>query len=80
MNNGLNSPAFTLANEGYDVWLGNTRGNTFSRKHLTLDPSDDEDEFWDFSWEKAGIFDVSATVDFISDHTGFDTVPYIGHS
>jgi pimeloyl-ACP methyl ester carboxylesterase len=71
MTNGDKSIAFTLANEGYDVWLGNTRGNTFSKKHERLDESDDENEFWDFSWEKAGIYDVSATVDFISNKTGF---------
>jgi len=80
MTNGASSAAFTLANAGYDVWLGNTRGNTFSRKHVKLDPSDDEDEFWDFSWEKAGIYDISATVDFISNKTGFSKVPYVGHS
>lgn len=30
------APPFTLVDEGYDVWLGNNRGNRFAQAHLTL--------------------------------------------
>lgn len=40
----LNSPdrnlPLILADNGFDVWIANTRGTRFSRRHTSMDPSD----------------------------------------
>ena len=37
---------FILADNGFDVWLGNVRGNTYGLRHVKYPV--DSDEFWDF--------------------------------
>ncbi|KAG5861914.1 hypothetical protein JTB14_032103 [Gonioctena quinquepunctata] len=74
------SLGFVLADAGFDVWLGNNRGNTWSRNHMTLDPNEDVQQFWDFSFEDCGIYDLPAKIDYIIGKTGQDKIFYIGHS
>lgn len=56
------APAFVAARAGYDVWLGNSRGNTFSRAHVSLDPDHNEKKFWDFTWFDMGQYDLPAVI------------------
>ena len=72
------APAFNLVRAGYDVWLGNNRGTRWSEKHSSLDPQ--FKEYWDFSWEEFGTFDIPAFINEIKKQTGFKKVSYIGHS
>nr|CAI5863806.1 unnamed protein product [Callosobruchus analis] len=74
------SLAMRLADQGYDVWIGNSRGTTYSRKHKTLNPDEDKEKFWDFSFHELGYYDLPACVDYILDRTKAKTLSYIGHS
>ena len=48
------APAFVTSRKGYDVWLGNTRGNTYSRAHVSLDPDKNKRQFWAYDFEQMG--------------------------
>lgn len=69
---------YLLYIDGYDVWLGNVRGNKYSRNHITLSP--DSFEFWDFSFNEFGLYDLPAMVDFILSKTRQSSLVYIGFS
>jgi hypothetical protein len=43
--------AYLLADEGYDVWMGNARGNVFSTKHNKLSAM--LPAFWSFRYVSA---------------------------
>ncbi|XP_023289897.1 uncharacterized protein LOC105699294 [Orussus abietinus] len=73
-----NGLAYILADRGYDVWLGNNRGNVYSRNHTVISPTDKN--FWDFSFHELGVYDLPATIDHIIDITGFGRVLFVGHS
>ncbi|KAF2889576.1 hypothetical protein ILUMI_16597, partial [Ignelater luminosus] len=80
VNMGENSLGFILADRGYDVWLANYRGSTWSRKHINLNPDVDRKEFWDWSFQDIGSYDLPAFVDYILHATKHENLFYIGHS
>jgi len=71
---------FLLADAGYDVWMGNYRGNTYSRNHTFLDPSQHEDGFWEFTWDEMAKYDLPAQIEKVLAVSGASELQYIGHS
>ncbi|CAL4119912.1 unnamed protein product [Meganyctiphanes norvegica] len=78
----MNSPdealAYILAEEGYDVWMANARGNTYSRNHTSLNP--DQAKFWQFTWDDMGQKDATSDIDYILATTGQEQLYYVGYS
>lgn len=72
------SIAFALADLGYDVWLGNNRGNKYSKKHISRKPQ--FEEFWNFGLDEFALYDIPDTVDYILSVTNQPNLAYIGFS
>ncbi|XP_017140068.1 lipase 3 [Drosophila miranda] len=72
---------FLLSDAGYDVWMGNARGNRYSRNHTSL--STKHPNFWRFSWHEIGYFDIAASIDYTlstENGKGQTGIHYVGHS
>ncbi|XP_005176081.1 lipase 3 [Musca domestica] len=78
----LNGPdhalAYNFADSGFDVWLGNARGNIYSRNNTKI--SINHPKFWEFSWHEIGSIDIPAMIDYILETTGESKLHYAGHS
>ncbi|XP_058794622.1 lipase 3-like [Phymastichus coffea] len=70
--------AYMMVDVGYDVWLLNTRGNFYARRHKRMQPK--EEKFWRFSWHESGVYDTATAIDHILKMTGQERVSIIGHS
>ncbi|KAG0421128.1 hypothetical protein HPB47_002974, partial [Ixodes persulcatus] len=68
---------FILADAGYDVWLGNSRGNTYS-SHISFTRKDRK--FWDFSVDELASEDLPAMIDTILKITGKEKLQFVGWS
>ncbi|XP_030555415.1 lipase 3 [Drosophila novamexicana] len=78
LNGPDNALAYNYADAGYDVWLGNARGNIYSRNNTRINTN--HPYFWAFSWHEIGAYDLPAMIDHILATTGEKAVHYVGHS
>ncbi|CAO1305917.1 unnamed protein product [Diamesa serratosioi] len=72
------SLAYYLVDNGYDVWMGNSRGSRHCMKHKTLTP--ETKEFWNFSWHEIGFYDLPAMIDYMLKISNKPAAFYVGHS
>lgn len=75
---GHSSLASVLMARGYDVWLGNNRGNKYSSRHKHLNQS--SEEYWDFCLDDLAKYDVPALVNHILHITQKSKICLIGFS
>lgn len=72
--------AYVMADAGYDVWIINSRGNYYSRKHSNLNPDVPSSGFWNFTPETIGLNDLPPSFVFILKVTGQPALYVIAHS
>ncbi|XP_042149604.1 lysosomal acid lipase/cholesteryl ester hydrolase [Ixodes scapularis] len=72
------SLGYVLADNKYDVWLGNTRGNTYGKRHKRYSPK--SRRFWNFSFHEHAKYDAPAQIDYILNVTNRKSLLYVGLS
>lgn len=78
-NGEKHSIAFVLANNNFDVWLSNSRGNKYCRIHEKYDIK--SFEFWQFSFNELGLYDIPAVIKYIRKvNKSGQKIIYFGHS
>ncbi|KAF2464271.1 alpha/beta-hydrolase [Lindgomyces ingoldianus] len=69
---------FELVERGYDVWLGNNRGNKYSKKCVHTAPT--STAFWNFSMDQFAFHDIPDSIAYILSTTHQPSLSYIGFS
>ncbi|KAJ6255354.1 lipase [Anaeramoeba flamelloides] len=72
---------YFLYDAGFDVYLGNSRGNNYSMSSKLYNPKKDPKDFFNNCYiDYMTKYDLPATVDYILEKTGFEKIAYVGHS
>ncbi|XP_042489343.1 triacylglycerol lipase 1-like [Macadamia integrifolia] len=71
------SLGFILADQGFDVWVGNVRGTHWSHGHVSF--SEKDKEFWDWSWQELAQYDLAEMITYVYSITN-SKIFFVGHS
>ena len=81
INDEEESLGIRLVNAGYDLWMGNSRGNRYSRDHQWIEIDEDESKsYFEFSFDHMAKYDQPALWEFILSKTKQEKLTYVGHS
>lgn len=69
---------FQLVERGYDVWLGNNRGNKYSKKSIRHSPL--STAFWDFSIDQFAFHDIPDSIEYVLEVTQQPSLSFVGFS
>lgn len=69
---------FVLVEMGFDVWLGNNRGNKYSKKSIHHDPN--SAKFWNYSIDDFAWHDIPDSIEYILGVTKEESLSYVGFS
>ncbi|KAG1716207.1 hypothetical protein ID866_947 [Astraeus odoratus] len=69
---------FVLVEQGFDVWMGNNRGNKYSRKCIHHSPH--SRKFWNYSLDDFALYDIPDTIEYILKITKAGSLGYVGFS
>ncbi|CAK1584934.1 unnamed protein product [Parnassius mnemosyne] len=72
------SLAYMLSDEGYEVWLGNTRGNKYAKRHASKHPA--QPDFWQYSNDEVALHDTPAMIDYALKISEQKKLYYVGVS
>lgn len=76
---GENSPGNYFLENGFDLWGANKRGSKYSQK-THVNPNIKYKEYWDFSFQEVGRYDVKAFYDYILKFTKSKKLNVLGQS
>jgi len=69
--------AYVFADAGFDVWMGNFRGNLDSN---IQDGFKSKHDYWQFSWDEMATYDLPAMINLALNVSKADSLYYIAHS
>ncbi|OQR76477.1 lipase member K-like [Tropilaelaps mercedesae] len=74
------SLVYILADGGFDVWLGNYRGNSLYARHERTNYSEETESPWAFTVNDHALYDTPAQIDYILAVTGQPKLHLVGMS